>query len=332
MTRINYLYFLVFLATFGLQGCNFGASKTMMDENIKQSLKIEIEALDEKILEAVTSNNPELFKTVMSDRLIEKSGDKIDQMIEQVSNLFTVKDYRVLNQFHVTNSKPGIGNTVFSGISGLNDYKIQYQAENKEMFISLLIPKTGIDEFLIANIYGKYPEGWKLNIIHFGQYKVNGQTAPELYIKAKEKLDKEYLVDAVNAMFLCSLVLNPADLYWKYQKEDEMKLLQEKVMSIANTKYSFPFTLEEIDTKPSILSIYPQGMHEGYFPMIEYLTSIDLEDTLSTKAENEKIHKLIGQKFHGIDKDKKFIFYKAFSQMPDNVTPVATYGFVKELK
>lgn len=326
------LILLTIITAFGLQGCNVGTTGTWKDENIEQGLKSEIETLDKKVLEAVTTNNVDLLKSIMSDKLLEKSGSDIGQLIEQASSVITTTDYKVLNQFQSKNSTTGIGNTIVSGVSGLNDYVIHYQALNEEMFISLLIPKSGLDEFIVTNIYGKYPEGWKLNILQFGQYKINGQTAPELFIKAKAKLDNGYIVDAANNMFLCSKVANPANKFWQYQKEDEMKALQETIMKSVNEEYSFPLTLEQVDSKPKILTIYPQGMKEGYFPMVEYLTNIDLEDTTATKVENNQIHDLIGQTFSGIDKDKKFIFYKAFSEMPNGKTPVPTYGFVKELK
>lgn len=326
------LILLTIITAFGLQGCNVGTTGTWKDENIEQGLKSEIETLDKKVLEAVTTNNVDLLKSIMSDKLLEKSGSDIGQLIEQASRVITTTDYKVLNQFQSKNSTTGIGNTIVSGVSGLNDYVIHYQALNEEMFISLLIPKSGLDEFIVTNIYGKYPEGWKLNILQFGQYKINGQTAPELYIKAKAKLDNGYIVDAANNMFLCSKVANPANKFWQYQKEDEMKALQETIMKSVNEEYSFPLTLEQVDSKPKILTIYPQGMKEGYFPMVEYLTNIDLEDTTATKVENNQIHDLIGQTFSGIDKDKKYIFYKAFSEMPNGKTPVPTYGFVKELK
>lgn len=326
------LFILILFIAFGLQSCNVGTTGTWKDENIQQSLKNEIKTLDKKVIEAVTTKNVDLLKSIMSDKLLEKSGNNIDQLIEQAGNVITTTDYKILNQFQAKNSTTGIGNTIISGVSGQNDYIIHYQALNKEMFISLLIPKNGLDEFIVTNIYGKYPEGWKLNILQFGQYKVNGQTAPELYSKAKDEYENGYLMDAANNMFLSSRVANPANNFWQYQKENEMKKFYEKVMTEINSEYKFPMTIEAIDSKPQILTIYPQGTADGYFPMIEYLTSLDLKDTIQTKAEYEKIHSEIVKAFNGIEKDKDYIFYKAFSEMPDGKTPVPTYGFVKELK
>ncbi|WCM41037.1 hypothetical protein MG290_08695 [Flavobacterium sp. CBA20B-1] len=331
MIRIKTIL-LTIITVFVLQSCNVGTTGIWKDENIEQSLKNEIETLDIKVLEAVTTNNIELLKSMMSDKLLEKSGDNIGQLLEQASGVITTTDYKVLNQFHTKNSTTGIGNTVISGVSGLNDYSINYQALNEEMFISLLISKSGLDEFIVTNIYGKYPDGWKLNILHFGQYKVNDKTAPELYSEAKVEHENGYLINAANNMFLSSRVANPANNFWQYQKEEEMKGFYEKVMKEVNSKYKFPMTLEAIDSKPQILSIYPQGTEEGYFPMIEYVTNLDLKDTVQTNAEYEKVHSEIIKAFNGIEKNKDYVFYKAFSEIPNGKTPVPTYGFIKKLK
>ncbi len=323
---------LISLLIIGIQSCNIGATGIWKDEQIEQSLKNEIELLDKQVIEAVITNNTDLLKSLMSDILLENSGDNIEQLIEQASNAIPNKDYKVLNQYHTINSATGIGNTIMSGVSGLNDYVIHYQALNDEMFISLLIPKSKLDEFIITNIYGKYPDGWKLNILQLGQYKVNGKTAPELYTEAKAIYEKGYLVDATNIMFLSSRVVNPATIFWKYQKEDEMKAFYEKVFTEINSKYKFPMTLDDLDSKPQILAIYSQRIEDAYYPIIEYYTKLDLEDTVKTKAEFEKVHLEMVKTFTGIEKNKDYILYKAFSEMPDGKKLVSTYGFVKELK
>jgi hypothetical protein len=322
----------IILSIILFQSCKLGTTGTTMNENISAHLKAEIKELDKKVLKAIVENNVEDLKSFMSSKLLEKSGNEIEKLIEKVSGIIESNEYEIIDQYFVQNSTSGLGNTVMSGIDGIDDYVIQYQALNDEMFISLILPENGNDEFLITNIYGKYPEGWKLNILQFGQYTVNSKTAPQLFQQAKIEYEKGYLVDAANNMFLSSRVVNPANKFWKYQKEDEFREFYDKVLKEVNEKHNFPMTISEVKSKPQILTISPFGMNEGYFPMIEYLTKIDLKDTIQTRIENDGIHKKIGKIFKGIDKDKKYIFYKAFSGMPDGKTKVPTYGFVKKLK
>ncbi|WP_109830550.1 hypothetical protein [Reichenbachiella versicolor] len=326
------LILLTILIVFGFQSCNVGTTKTWQGDYIEQGVKNQIETLDKLVLKAVITNNANLLKSIMSDKLLEVSGNDIDHLLENAGNIITTVDYKILNQVQSKNSTTGIVNTVISGVNELNDYVIHYQALNQETFISVLMPKSRLDEFIVMNIYGKYPAGWKLNIIQLGQYKVNGQTAPELYSKAKAEYNKGYLIDAANTMFLSSKVSNPATKFWQYSKQDEMKEFYEKVLTEINSKYKFPMTLEAIVSKPQVLSIYPQRTTNGYFPMIEYLTILDLEDTVQTKAEYEKVHSEIVRVFYGIEKDKDYIFYKALNEIPNGKTPVPTYGFVKELE
>ncbi len=321
---------LVILIAFVLQGCNLGTSGTWKDENIDQTLKNEIATFDQKVLEAIATKNTVLIQSIMSDKLREQSGGNIHQLLEQLGSVIKNTDYQVLNQYHVKNSKAGMSNTVMSGISGQEDYVIHYKALNEEMFISAILTKKGIDKFLITNVYGKYPDGWRLNILQFGQYTLDGKTPVQLYLEAKDDFDKDFIVDAANKMFLSLQVANPANQFWKYQKEDEMRKFQEKVMAEVLKRYTFPVVMDNIETKPEIMNINPQEMKEGYFPMVAYLTQVDLKDTIQTKKENDQIHRSIGEVFKGIDKDKKYVIYKAFNEIPNGITPVPTYGFVKE--
>jgi hypothetical protein len=331
MTPTRLLVILAILTISILQSCSVGTSRQWKDESIEQSLRNEIQDLDTRVIESIRTNDPSHVKTIMSDMLLKQSGSNISQLIGQVASAVDDSDYETLNQFHVKNSTTGIRNTVISGVSQRNDFVINYQALNKEMFISLLIQKNEPDVLIITNIYGKYPDGWKLNILQFGTYKVDGKTAVELYVKAKGEYEKGHLIDAANDMFLSSKIANPASTLWKYQKEEEMKEFYEKVINETKASYNFPLTLNEINSKPQIINIFPQGTSEGYFPMVEYLTSIDLNDTVRTKVENELIHQSIGHIFKGIDKDKRYLYYKAYNEMPNGTTPVPTYGFVKKL-
>lgn len=323
------LFLISIIFVFG--SCKVESNEILKDERIDQNLKSEIEILDKEILKAVITKDIKHLKTIMSNQLIEESTDNLNQIMEQASNMITSSEYQILNQFYIKNSTTGVYNTIQSSEGKLNDFIIQYKALNKDVFISLLIPKDESDDFVIINIYGKYPEGWKLNIIQFGRYKVNGETAPELYLRAKNEYSKGNLIDAANIIYVSSQIAKPSGIYWTYKLENEMKNFEEKIIKEANEKYSFPLTIQEVETKPQILTIYPKATEEGFFPMVEYLTSIDLKDTIATKSENDQIHDIIGKTFKGIDGNKKYIFYRAFNEI-SNTNPVSSYGFVKTVE
>jgi len=62
----------------------------------------------------------------MSDALLEKGVVDLDTLVNQIYNSFSADSYRILDEYYVQNSTTGIGNTLPSGVSGDNDYIIQY--------------------------------------------------------------------------------------------------------------------------------------------------------------------------------------------------------------
>lgn len=320
---------LTFMVT---QSCNFISSGTWKDENIDKKTREEISTLNNKLLKAVSTQDSTLLKSMFSDVLMKKSNGFLGSLLEQASQMFTSTEYRFVNQFHVKNKKKDVTNTVFPGINGHNDYILKYKALNKEMYVALLVPQNGLNEFLVTCIYGKYPEGWKINILQFGGYTRDGKTATQLYELATRQYQLGYLIDAANSMVLSEQVMDPSNSFLKYNKEKEMKEFKQSLIAELNRMYQFPMTMEAVKSKPQIINIYPMGVKEGYFPMIEYVSMINLKDTARTKKEFLEIHESLESTFKGITTDKQFVFYKAYAAMPDGKTPIPTFTFVHESK
>lgn len=324
---MKYLFSIILILL--LQSCSVNEIGTWEGNEIKTSLCEEIKLLDTKIFNALENNNPNSVKPLLSQLFLEKSGDELDNHFKYLSEILSTKKFSILNQFHIKNALGIKQNTV---VSKTNDsYSLTFTSKNKESFISLLTVENGVDQYLITLLYSKYPTDWKLDMILYGQYKINNLTAPELHSKVKALYSEGSLLDAGNNAYLLLNTLNPAGSVWKYKNDNLMTSFCNDVIAEVNAKYSFPILIDEIDTKPQIINISPFGTEEGYFPMVEYLTEIDLYDTIRTKEENNMIHLSTCELFKGIDRNKKYIFYKAFNQIPNGITSVPTYGFVKEL-
>lgn len=319
---------LISVAVFTLHSCNVGGSGIWKNENIDANKRGQISSLNDKLFKSIIDNDVASVRALMSDKLLEKGANDLDQLINQVSSSFKADSYRILDEYNVKNSTTGIGNTLPSGMTGDNDYVINYQALNKEMYVSLLLPNDLDNELLITAIYGKYDNEWKINILQFGQYSLFNKTAPDYYKLAKASYEKSYLIDAVNFIGLSKQLLRPANNFFQYQKDKEINEFHDTVMKEINSKYQFPLTLDHVKTKPKVFRIYPEMINEGFFPMIYYLSEINLKDTTALKIENIKVKEEVGRLFPGIDQDKKFVFYWAFNTMPDGKTPVEHYGFI----
>lgn len=319
---------LILLTVLTIQSCKLGTSETSKNENIDKETKEQIKTLNDKLFTAITTNNVNDVRLLMSDALLEKGVENLDTLVNQIFNSFKADSYRILDEYYVHNSTTGIGNTLPSGISGDNDYIIHYQALNKEMYVSLLLPNGLDNDLLLMVIYGKYGSDWKINILQLGQYSLFSKSAPDYYRLAKACYDKSYLIDAVNYLELAKLCLRPANDFFQYQKEKEINEFHIKIMNEAYSKYQFPLTLDKIASKPKVFRIFPQIMNEGFFPMVYYLTDISLKDTTALKLENEKVKKEVGRLFTGIDQDKKYVIYWAFNEAPDGIKLVEHYGYI----
>lgn len=322
---------LLILAVLALQSCNINTSGTWKNGRIDNEKRTQIRALNEKLFKAIMSKDMVTTRSLMSDVLLKKDGNKLDSLLLQVSNVIKTQTFTVLEEYNVSNSSKGVENSVTSAMTGDQEFKITYQALNKDMYTSLLLLHEPERDLIMTVIYGKYGKEWKVNILQFGQYRLFGKTAPEYYRLARANLDKGLLIDAACYIDIASQCSNPGNGLIQYTKNAEMTSFYDKVMKQAGTRWTFPMILENIPTKPEIYRIYPRIMSDGFFPNIVYRSVIDLKDTVALKAENEKVKQEVNTIFEGINKDKKYVLYQAINGIPDGKTILKHYGFVDKL-
>lgn len=325
----NMILSLLILTVF-ISSCNVGGM--WKDENIDPKIKAQIHELNYQIIDGFVENNPDKVFQICSDKLLEQGKNDLSTLIQQVRTSFSKKDFKVLNEFYQKNTTENAQTNLMTGVSGEHDYIIGFKALNTEMYISVGYFNNDLNQTCLTLIYGKYGNDWKLNIMQVGTLRIMDKDAFDWYQVAKKDYENKYLIDAVNDLVLANQLLKPANQFWQYQKEKEIQEFGQKVMAEINSKFTFPMTVDYVKTKPQIFRIFPQGMNEGYFPMIQYTTTIDLKDTTKLSKECSEIHSKIGELYNGIDQNKKMIFYKAFKSIPNGTVPVENYGFIRENK
>ncbi|OKS85777.1 hypothetical protein [Mucilaginibacter polytrichastri] len=322
--------------TLALQSCHVGASGSWKNDNIPPDVKKEIAVIDQKLFKAIMTQDIAGVRQLMSPVLIEKAGKTVDTIVHNIGGAFKATDYELLDEYYTKNSTTKITNTIPAVKGTDNDYVINYLALNEEMYVSLIISKNIPVNFLVMAIYGKYSDGWKLNILQIGEYNILGKTAPDYYTEALNAYKKGNLIDATNLISTTAEIAMPGGAYFKYSKDAEMKVFYTKVLKEANTLYHLPLVLTQVKTIPQIFSISPQMLadpkYRGIFPIVKYKSGVNLTDTIALKAENDAMQKVIGKVFKGIDENKAFILYQAFNQVPNGKSLVKHYGFIQKLK
>lgn len=326
-TIMIFRLFFVFYLIFSLSGCYFGTSTVWKNEEIDPAMNDQFEKLNDELFSSLKNKDLEHLQTLLSDELLNQGLDKISQTLGNTHIPDESAHYSILDKYYVKHSKAG-NNTLINSGSTENSYLLGFQSLTKEMYVSLLIPDNTKNQVLITAVYGKFGDEWKILILQFGQYSIYDRTANDYYNLAVEQYNKSHLIDAVNYINLAKQCLLPANEYLHYHNEAEINKFHDKLLAEVYEKFNFPLTLEQIESKPRVFRIFPFIIDEGVFPGIYYLTYLALDDSLALRHENEAVKFEVERIFTGIEQDKKYVFYRAFNEMPEDNKNVVSYGFV----
>ena len=316
-----------------IQSCSSNSGDVKINSEINADIKKQVRELNDKLFKAIMANDIHTVRELLSPELTKKAGGKIDTLVKSTSVTFNAKQFDVKDEFYIKRQIHPDPDTLLSKAGNDNDYLVNYKAVNSEMYTSVLVSKGLFVNCLILAVYGKYGNDWKINVLQIGEYSIDGKTAQDYYKKAIILNDRGELVDASNMMVLTSQLANPAGDFFKYRNESSMKAFYDKVMSSANDIYKFPVVVKDVKTAPQIFSVSPQLLSDegqsGIFPLIRYVSKIQLDNTADLKAENDAIQKAIGALFLGIEKNNRFIFYQAVNATPSGQTSAKHFGFIQ---
>jgi len=316
LSKPSVIRLVTFLLTiFALQSCEPNQPGSWKNEQISDSDREKFHKLTGELFTRLKVNDEKNLETMMSKDFIDNTYK--NRSIELVSNRVKAADYILLDEYYTVNRYMD-GDTIKAASTTLNSYSVVYQGITHQMYLAFFVPKNKAiaNQDMITAVYSKYDYGWKLNDLDVYPYTINGKTAPELYLQAKESYKKGYLMDAFNIASSSIACSRPSTL-WKYSKEAEFSYFYNMVMKEAMNHYTFPIVIKQVPTHPRIFRIFNKTTPEGDFPMIYYLSSVKLKDTIAIRQENEHIRKVIGQTFPGIDQNKKYVLYAAFNEQPN---------------
>lgn len=317
-----------FLLVIFLQSCEPTVPGSWKNENIDKSNREKFHKLNDELFKLLKVNDEKQLENIMSKDFIENNYKS--RLIELVSNRVKTADYNLLDEYYAVNRYKDI-DTIKTGTTGINSYTLTYLGATHEMYMAFFVPRNITNKYMITAIYCKYDYGWKLTQLELNQYTINGKTAPELYQQAKESYNKNYLIDALNISASAFSCTRPSGI-WKYDHEDEFTSFYNMLLKKSGEQYKFPVTIKQVTTQPRIFRIFNQTTPDGDFPMIYYLSSIKLKDTSAIRRENENIKKVIGRTLPGIDKDKKYVLYSAFNELPSGIKTVEHVDMSTRLK
>ena len=290
---------------------------------IKQSNHEELNNLNAQLFKYLKTDDTKGIEGYLSKEMLDDSYAKGN--LASIGIALKNEDFKVFNDFYVVNKYTG-ADTINNKNLGLNSFRLVYPGVAEEMYISMFVTKdaAALNQNMITAVYSHYPYGWKLSSITLGLYTINGKTAPQLYQIAKKEYTDNYLFAAANTMALATTCTRPNNI-WQYMNETEMYELSKTVTNAANDKFHFPIVVEQVNSKPRIIRMYNSTSKEGTYPIICYITKIDIKNTGAIEKENNEIKKVIGTIMPGIDQNIKYLYYAAYNEAPVSTRTVPHY-------
>jgi len=308
------LKFLAFLGVIALlQSCDTDiAPGIYKNEHISADKHQLFNELNARLFKALRANKPLDVEAMMSKELLETDGNR--RTIDLVSLNSPSASYTILDEYYIRNDSVLVEKPLTTTATDGTKYALRYFPTKGETYIAFIVPKTKGDKYLLTAVYYKYSYGWRLSNLNFKPYTVNGKNAAQLSLIAMDQFSKGYLVDAYLSMRMVNKCIQPSN-FWHYPEAKGIMAFDDKINNIING-YTYPLVVDQVPTKPKIFEVSFQTDKEGTFPVIRYVSDINVNDTTALKKENDNIKKAIGKMFLGIDQGKKYIYFSAYNQLP----------------
>lgn len=323
-------FLLLILISIIITACsNYGEWK---DDEINRNVKTQVHIVHDLVIESLKTNALDQILMLGSERFVRVSGLEFEELVSQARGDFQKYDFSILHEYYVKSKEKDVPLTIPFEESGYNDFIIGFKTTTKESYVVLGYLENDIKEALLAIVYGNYDGQWKINTAQFGIYRIMKKDSYEWYQQAKEEVAKENYINASMNMALSLETLKPGRSLWKYVKEEEIYAYAQYLDTLIHEEIELPLTVTYVPTHPQIFKISAYGFKEGYFPLIEYVSSISLSDTTRLSKECDLLHKQISHLFKGIEENHEVIVYNAYNHMPSAMSMYDSHGFIKQVE
>jgi hypothetical protein len=308
---------------FALCGCRH--SGTWVDGQIDPAIRASIRELDAQVIRYISTKDTAKLKAMFSDSLWDRVGPNFASQVEKNEVTFDTAAFKEKNQFYIVYTGSRAHTTVHRGKGNEHDYILTFQPMTEETAVTLGYFNASPESFALTTSFGKYGNTWKLNILEIGLLKIMNGDAVDWYHRAKRDYDSGYLADAANDLLIGEQLLRPAGDLLHYEKEKEISDLDQHLSASITQRYPFPMTDSLVQTKPSIFRISVYRAADGYYPFVLYRTKLPFSDTLALAKECDAVYAHLNQLFRGLDEGKRYLYFRAYSQIPGDTTKAMAY-------
>ena len=310
----------------------FTKNEVWQNDKIDPKVKAEMTGFEKQVYGYMCDNNYQPLSQLFSDTLLSLIGPDFSQkFMPQIQRLIKGKQYKVFDEFYIRNVKPVDTVNITAG-KGENAYTIKFMSAAPETYVAMLIAGDSVNEVMITLICNNIKGKWKLSHLMGEDYSLNTRNTIEQFNYAKTLEKNNDLIDAVNTMGLATHCNAPGGNIFRYDNAAAMNKYSDSLANITKAKYPFPYTVDEMLSKPTIFNVHFETFDHHLDPMVMYLSSIKVADTVALKKENDEMQQKIGAIFYGMDKSNRAILYRAYNDQPDGRNNPAYYGYIQKIR
>ncbi|MEM7373317.1 MAG: hypothetical protein AAF587_32125 [Bacteroidota bacterium] len=317
------IYF--FLSIFLLLGaCRPDRTPVLINEQIPQGLRDAVKQLNTSMFQAMRTNQLEFleqrFSTSFRKRLMS-----IEAAINNFQGLIPDVAFEPLDDYWVQPNAL-IQQPYLAGPS--HTYFLQPDNQTLEQYFSLVVFQQKSSSLLAICTYVKEGGTWKMDNFQMGYKDYFGRDALHYFEQSKTELQADHLLNAYLDMLLVRDLRQPGGKLFQYRLDAEMSQFEQRVLDQIKSSYQLPLELEQIASKPELLSVGPQFSPNGHLPQISYQTNLSIQDESGLAQECDQIHALIEDLYPGIKTYSATIMYQVVNK--ESKSKGGSKSFVKK--
>ena len=321
----KYTFLLFVIASLALQGCMYQQAESIANKDIDPKLREIIKAKNDSLFNALSNSSSKVLEKLGSPKFVKFMHSRLEGVIWPFRKGYLTTDYVVYDEFYNHHSTVPDNSVIAAPQKG---YTFTFQNQQKETYVSLLkCTYQDMEDYVVAVIYSNINGEWKIEEIKAGQLGIYGKTPNDLYNEAQQLNEKGFSIDAISHIDAANSFLDPLENMLKYDEDKRIRYYQKDWAEKLNSTVILPYELREIHSKPVIGGITSVKNTEGFYPLINYITIVPVQDTLALGREFERVKAETEKAFPQIDFKQKYIYYRAYNKDPETDILNKNYTF-----
>lgn len=189
----------------------------------------------------------------------------------------------------------------------IKPFTISYRSNTAASAVTTAILGNGDIQSCLLIMFGQRANKWEIENVSIGYFLLDGKNAADWLTEAERWMEKKDYAMASYCANMCGWLIKPANAFWQYDNEAEMRGQMQKIYRKIQRNLQPPPQLASIDTKPEIMDMHAIVSNNKVYPGFVINTTLALNDSLAIEKECSKLDVVFASYFKNMDHDTIFV-------------------------